>query len=195
MLYSILSFEKQLDIFVCILYIKSMPRFRSSSSLLDCDPCSSCEEMCSSSSSSLSSSNVSQTGSICSRPSSPRLRRHVYQEDKTLLTSVAKLGSLAYDCSRLSASLSSVVSQSSQILDNSFLSTQSHLTEHVTSLNYKACMDIVAAIGTYEEYVVTMEEMMMAQEREEEEIVNKWEDLEEVAKELFKKVNENQDAI
>ena len=56
-------------------------------------------------------------------------------------------------------------------------------------------MDIVAAIGTYEKYVVTMEEMRMAQEREEEEIVNKWEDLEEVAKELFKKVNENQEKI
>ena len=108
---------------------------------------------------------------------------------------MVKLGYLADECSRLSASLESVVSQSSQILDNSFLSIQSHLTEHVTSLNYKACMDIVTAIGTYEEYVFTMVEMMIAQEMEEEDIVNKWNDLEVVANEMFKKVGETEEKL
>ena len=50
-------------------------------------------------------------------------------------------------------------------------------------------MDIVTAIGTYEEYVATMEEMVVAQEMEEEMAVNKWEHLNMVARSIFKKVN------
>ena len=53
-------------------------------------------------------------------------------------------------------------------------------------MNYQACMDIVLAMGTYKEYVATMEEMMDVQEKEEEEMVNKWEQLNMVAKEMFK---------
>ena len=56
-------------------------------------------------------------------------------------------------------------------------------------------MDIVTAIGTYEEYVFTMGEMMIAQEKEEEDIVNKWNDLEVVAKEMFKKVIETEEKL
>ena len=56
-------------------------------------------------------------------------------------------------------------------------------------------MDIVTAIGTYEEYVFTMGEMMIAQEKEEEDIVNKWNDLEVVAIEMFKKVGETEEKL
>ena len=47
-------------------------------------------------------------------------------------------------------------------------------------------MDIVTAIGTYKEYVDTMEEMMMAQEKEEEDMLNKWEGLDVAAREMFR---------
>ena len=50
-------------------------------------------------------------------------------------------------------------------------------------------MDIVLAMGTYKEYVATMEEMMDVQEKNEEEMVNKWEQLNMVAKEMFKTEN------
>ena len=135
------------------------------------------------------------TGSCLSSPwhydspcTSPRHRSR--SSSPTVTSSVSKLGYLADECSRLSASVGSVVSQSSQILNNSFLSTQEHLTEHVVTLNYKACWDIVTAIGTYEEYVYTMEEMVEALDKEEEDIVNKWNDLDCLAKQMFKKVNE-----
>ena len=138
---------------------------------------------------------VSSTGSFLSSPwhntspcTSPRHRSR--SSSPTVTSSVSKLGYLADECSRLSASVGSVVSQSSQILNNSFLSTQEHLTEHVVTLNYKACWDIVTAIGTYEEYVYTMEEMVEALDKEEEDIVNKWNDLDCLAKQMFKKVNE-----
>ena len=103
-------------------------------------------------------------------------------------TKVAKLGSLADDCSRMSSNLSSVVNQSRQILDNSFLSSQQHLCGYVSSLHYDACMEIAMAMGTYEEYVDTMEEMVMAHEQEEEEMVNKWEELDVLAKKMFEPV-------
>ena len=143
------------------------------SSLLDWEPSSSTQSL---------SSSPSNTGRF--------LSNHHAGEDgakgNSIHRSISKLGSLADECSRLSANLSSVVSKSSQILDNSFLSSQPHLTDHVTSLNHKACMDIVTAIGTYKEYVDTMEEMMMAQEKEEEDMVNKWEGLDVVAREMFR---------
>ena len=151
------------------------------SSLLDWEPSSSTQSL---------SSSPSNTGRFLSNPNSPKHRNPHAAEDggkgKSIHRSVSKLGSLADECSRLSANLSSVVSRSSQILDNSFLSSQPHLTDHVTSLNHKACMDIVTAIGTYKEYVDTMEEMMMAQEKEEEDMVNKWEGLDVAAREMFR---------
>ena len=104
------------------------------------------------------------------------------------MSQVAKLGSLADDCSRLSANLSSVVDQSRQILDSSFLSSQEHLSVHVSSMNYEACMDIAMAMGKYEEYVATMEEIVLVQEEEVEEMVDKWQQLDLVAKNIFKKV-------
>ena len=79
------------------------------------------------------------------------------------------------------------MAESSQILDNSFLSSQPHLTEHVSSLNYQACMDIATAIYTYKEYVATMEEMMIVQEQEQEDMVNQLEELNMLADDLFKK--------
>ena len=58
----------------------------------------------------------------------------------------------------------------------------------MSTMNYEACMDIAMAMGKYEEYVATMEEMVMVQEEEEEEIVDMWQQLDLVAKNIFKKV-------
>ena len=49
-------------------------------------------------------------------------------------------------------------------------------------------MDLEIAM---EEYVATMEEMLMAQEMAEEDIVNKWEQLNLVAKNMFRTVKLN----
>ena len=49
-------------------------------------------------------------------------------------------------------------------------------------------MDIAMAIGKYEEYVATMEEIVMVQKEEEEEMVDKCQHLDLVAKNIFKKV-------
>ena len=49
-------------------------------------------------------------------------------------------------------------------------------------------MDIAMAMGKYEEYVATMEEMVLVQVEEEEEMVDKWQQLDLVAKNIFKKV-------
>ena len=126
------------------------------------------------------------TPSTLSPCTSPRHRSR--SPSPTVPSSVSKLGYLADECSRLSASVGSVVSQSSQILDNHFLSTQEHLIDHVVTLNYKACWDIATAIGTYEEYVFTMEEMVEALDKEEKDIFDKWKDLDALAKQLFMKV-------
>ena len=58
----------------------------------------------------------------------------------------------------------------------------------MVTLNYKACWDIATAIGTYEEYVFTMEEMVKALDKEEKDIFDKWKDLDALAKQLFMKV-------
>ena len=62
---------------------------------------------------------------------------------------VAKLGRLADKCEQVNSKLVKVVAESHKILDNSFLAKQLHLTDHVTNLNYGACLDIGSAISTY----------------------------------------------
>ena len=62
---------------------------------------------------------------------------------------VDKLGRLADRCELVNSNLVKVVDESHKILDNSFLAKQLHLTDHVTNLNYNACLDIGSAISTY----------------------------------------------
>ena len=62
---------------------------------------------------------------------------------------VDKLGHLADKCERVNSNLVKVVAESHRILDNPFLASQAHLTDHVTNLNYGACLDIGSAISTY----------------------------------------------
>ena len=62
---------------------------------------------------------------------------------------VDKLGRLADRCELVNSNLVKVVDESHKILDNSFLAKQLHLTDHVTNLNYGACLDIGSAISAY----------------------------------------------
>ena len=77
---------------------------------------------------------------------------------------VDKLGQLAEKCERLNSNLDKVVVESHKILDNSFLASQTHLTNHVTNLNYGACLDIGTAIDTYSEYVEAVQDLVEAEE-------------------------------
>ena len=77
---------------------------------------------------------------------------------------VDKLGHLADKCERVNSNLVKVVAESHRILDNPFLASQAHLTDHVTNLNYDACLDIGAAIDTYSQYVEAVQELVDAQD-------------------------------
>ena len=77
---------------------------------------------------------------------------------------VEKLGRLADKCEQVNSNLGKVVAESHKILDNSFLASQTHLTNHVTNLNYSACLDIGTAMDTYSEYVEAVEDLVEAEE-------------------------------
>ena len=77
---------------------------------------------------------------------------------------VDRLGRLVYKCEQVNSNLGKVVAESHKILDNSFLASQIHLTNHVTNLNYGACLDIGTAMDTYSEYVEAVEELVEAEE-------------------------------
>ena len=77
---------------------------------------------------------------------------------------VEKLGRLADRCEQVNLNLVKVVDESHKILDNSFLASQAHLTNHVTSLNYGACLDSGAAIDAYSEFVEAVQELVEAEE-------------------------------
>ena len=77
---------------------------------------------------------------------------------------VEKLGRLADKCEQVNSNLGKVVAESHKILDNSFLASQAHLTNHVTNLNYSACLDINIAMDTYVEYVEAVEDLVEAEE-------------------------------
>ena len=77
---------------------------------------------------------------------------------------VEKLGRLADRCEQVNLNLVKVVDESHKILDNSFLASQAHLTNHVTSLNYGACLDIGTAIDAYSEFVEAVQELVEAEE-------------------------------
>ena len=76
---------------------------------------------------------------------------------------VDKLGRLADKCEQVNSNLEKVVAESHKILDNSFLASQTHLTNHVSNLNYGACLDIVTAMDTYSEYVDAVEDLVEAE--------------------------------
>ena len=77
---------------------------------------------------------------------------------------VDKLGRLADKCEQVNSNLGKVVAESHKILDNSFLASQAHLTNHVSNLNYGACLDIGTAIDTYSEYVEAVQDLVEAEE-------------------------------
>ena len=91
-------------------------------------------------------------------PSQENLCRQKIKEN------VDRLGRLADKCERVNSNLEKVVAESHKILDNSFLASQVHLTNHVTNLNYGACLDIGTAMNTYSEYVEAVEELLEAEE-------------------------------
>ena len=76
---------------------------------------------------------------------------------------VDKLGRLADKCEQVNSNLGKVVAESHKILDNSFFASQTHLTDHVTNLNYGACLDIGTAMDTYSEYVKAVEDLVEAE--------------------------------
>ena len=102
---------------------------------------------------------------------------------------VDKLGQLAEKCERLNSNLDKVVAESHKILDNSFLASQTHLTEHVTNLNYNACLDIGMAIDTYSEYMQAVEEMVDAEDIICNDLADRLEKMDKEAQSLFLKVS------
>ena len=102
---------------------------------------------------------------------------------------VDKLGQLADKCERLNSNLDKVVVESHKILDNSFFASQAHLTDHVTHLNYNACLDIGMAIDTYSEYMQAVEEMVEAEDIIYNDLADRLERMNEEAQSLFLKVS------
>ena len=96
--------------------------------------------------------------SLIKRTSSDSICQEVIKKN------VDKLGHLADKCERLNTNLSHVVTESHKILDNSYLSSQVHLTNHVANLNYNACIDIVIAINAHSEYMDAVQELAEAEE-------------------------------
>ena len=76
-----------------------------------------------------------------------------------------------------------------KILDNSFFASQAHLTDHVTHLNYNACLDIGMAIDTYSEYMQAVEEMVEAEDIIYNDLADRLQRMDEEAQSLFLKVS------
>ena len=77
---------------------------------------------------------------------------------------VDKLGLLADRIERVNSALSLVVTESHKILDNSFLASQEHLTDHVANLNYEAAYKMVTAMDVHSQYMEAVEELVRAEE-------------------------------
>ena len=101
-----------------------------------------------------------------------------------------KLGHLADKCERLNTNLSQVVTESHKILDNSFLSSQVHLTNHVVNLNYDACLDIKIAMDAYSEYMDAVQELVEVEKRTCEALVLRGKELARKAKAVFRRVED-----
>ena len=104
---------------------------------------------------------------------------------------VEKLGRLADKCEQVNSNLVKVVAESHKILDNSFLASQAHLTNHVTSLNYGACLDIGTAIDAYSEYVEAVQDLVEAEEEICANLLHRLEKMNEKAQILFQKATDS----
>eukprot|EP00092_Neocalanus_flemingeri_P089166 GFUD01112808.1.p1 GENE.GFUD01112808.1~~GFUD01112808.1.p1 ORF type:complete len:225 (-),score=64.29 GFUD01112808.1:37-711(-) len=157
------------------------------------DSCSS-SSMCSLANKSSSSSQSPSISSSSSTNSNGESWSSSPESDKKFTDSligrnVDKLGFLADTCERLNTNLSSIVTESHKILDNSFLSSQTHLTDHISDLNYQACLDIVTAMGTYTEFITVTNELMEAEDIYFREILRGCNELNTMSDELFCKLN------
>ena len=92
-------------------------------------------------------------------------------------------------CEKVNASLSTIVSESHKVLDNSFLASQPHLTNHICELNYQACLDIVTAINTYEDFIMVIRELVEADEVSYRELLMSWNALGLMSDEMFQKLD------
>ena len=81
------------------------------------------------------------------------------------------------------------MAESHKVLDNSFLSSQTHLTDHISDLNYQACLDIVTAMSTYTDFVSVSRELVEADEVLFREILKSWDELGLLSDELFLKLD------
>ena len=81
------------------------------------------------------------------------------------------------------------MTESHKVLDHSFLSSQVHLTNHISDLNYQACLDIVTAMATYTDFVTVTREMVEAEEVSFREILRSWNELNLISDELFSKLD------
>ena len=77
---------------------------------------------------------------------------------------VERLGSLVDRCQRVNSRLDNIVAESHKILDNSFLASQEHLTNHVVAQAQSASLEVGLARGVHREYRETVEEMVEAGE-------------------------------
>ena len=104
---------------------------------------------------------------------------------------VAKLGRLADKCEQVNSNLVKVVAESHKILDNTFLASQVHLTDHVTNLNYDACLDIGAACAAYSQFVEAVQELVQAEEEIYENLLTRLEKMELEAQMMFQEASES----
>ena len=104
---------------------------------------------------------------------------------------VDKLGRLADKCEQVNSKLVKVVAESHKILDNSFLASQVHLTDHVTNLNYDACLDIGTAFATYSQFVEAVQELVQAEEEIYDNLLRRLEKMELEAQMMFHKASES----
>ena len=104
---------------------------------------------------------------------------------------VDRLGRLADKCEQVNSNLGKVVAESHKILDNSFLASQTHLTDHVTNLNYGACLDIGTAIDAYSEYVEAVQDLVEAEEEICANLLHRLEKMNEKAQILFQKATDS----
>ena len=104
---------------------------------------------------------------------------------------VDKLGRLADKCEQVNSKLVKVVAESHKILDNSFLASQVHLTDHLTNLNYDACLDIGTAFAAYSQFVEAVQELVQAEEEIYDNLLRRLEKMELEAQMMFHKASES----
>ena len=73
--------------------------------------------------------------------------------------------------------MNSIVTESHNVLDNSFLSSQTRMTDHISDLNYEACVDIVTAMSTYKDFIAVSRDMVEAEEVSFRDLLKSWTEL------------------